>query len=148
MDVNDYLEKGINGGPVLKADEKRRYLGNFYERCYLTVTKKELALPYLWDALEKECADHEACLFMNQALASSLQTKAMAICQQHQREFMLVTSSVAMAEDTVMMVYATDHAVHIPSADIETKYHDVFATPVVEPDTHKKEGFFKRLFKK
>lgn len=147
MDVNDYLEKGINGGPTLKPDEKRRYLGNFYERCDLVVTKKELTLPYLWDALDKELSTNTACLFMHQALDQSIQSKAIQLCQRYQREFTIVTRTAPVEEETVMMVYAEKEAVHIESADIVDKYGNQFNKKDEAPQKEK-EGFFKRLFKK
>ena len=147
MDVNDYLENAMNGGPTLKPDEKRRYLGNFHERCYLDIEYQQLTLPYLWQVIEETLSKYEANLFMHSQLAPNIQRKIITLCQQYHRDFTLVTRNEAIQSDTVMIVYASKEAVHIKESNISAFQPKEIPQQTEKNKEKKKISFFKRLFK-
>ena len=140
MDVNDYLEKGINGGPQLKPDEKRRFLGNFLERCYFFVENKDLNDERAFPTMEHLMQKDSACLYIHSGLPMKIQTQAMQLAKKYNREFMIVTRDT-LDSDTVVFVYAAKQAI-----SKENRHINHFFITEEKKEAPKKKSFFQRLF--
>lgn len=141
-DVQDYLEKGMYGGPQIKPDEKRRYLGNFLERCYLYVENKDQKADNLWEQLENTLQKNEGTLYIHQQIPTTIQDRCIQLAQKYQRPFTMV-NGLPLADDTVILVYAAKEAVHVENPCFQAKEQQEQTATAKEHSS-----FWQRLFHK
>lgn len=153
-DVQDYLEKGMYGTPQIKPDEKRKYLGTFRERIYLSMTLAEMSntsnLAYFKEELAHN-PNHQ--VLINAALASHLQKTYMVAAQKANCSFKIVDTENQAQPEAIGLVYAGEEAVNIDPISVTEKYGKrtqqeakQIATTPVEPA--KKTSWLSQLFKR
>lgn len=150
-DVQDYLEKGMYGAPQIKPDEKRKYLGTFRERIYLSMTLAEMSkasnLAYFKAELTNN-PNHQ--VLINAALAPHLQNTYMVAAQKANCPFKIVDTENQTQPDAIGLVYAGETAVDIDPISVTEKYtkSPAPAKPDVTPEEPaKKKSWFSQLFK-
>lgn len=152
-DVQDYLEKGMYGAPQIKPDEKRKYLGTFRERIYLSMTLAEMSkannLAYFKEELTKN-PNHQ--VLINAALAPHLQNTYMVASQKANCSFKIVDTENQTQPEAIGLVYAGEEAVDIDPISVTEKYDHQPDAPNVEetkvPDRPpKKKSWLGQLFK-
>lgn len=145
MDVNDYLEKSINGTPQLKPDEKRRFLGNFKERCYFYVEHRQLQQATLFKTMKQLMQKNKGCLYIHSRLPMNIQNQAIQLAQSIQRDFMIVTKDT-LSNDSIIFVYATTTAVPQEHRNITYFFNDDESTE--ENNKQKKPSLWQRILHK
>lgn len=152
-DVQDYLDKGMYGAPQIKPDEKRKYLGTFRERIYLSMTLAEMSntrnLAYFKEELTNN-PNHQ--VLINAAVASHLQNTYMVASQKAKCPFKIVDTENQQQPDAIGLVYAGEEAVDIDPISVTEKYANLAPTPKPEPpilatDSAKKKSWLSKLFK-
>lgn len=144
--VQDYLDKGLSGTPQLKPEEKKKYLGTFRERIYLTMTFSEIQHSQAAAALTTELAQHpEGQLLLSGALDAPWLDQFVQLARGKNLHFTLVNTYEETSAEQIALVYAADYAVDLPTVAVSQKYADLFAqsTPTTTTD---KPSFFQRLF--
>lgn len=150
--VQDYLEKGLYGSPQIKPDEKRKYLGTFRERIYLTMTFSEITDSKKLKDLQAELTTNpKQQLLINGLVDSAIQKKYIALAQKENCLFTLVNSDVTDHQDSIALVYAADHAVDQTCVSVTERYPDIPETKsmpaeVSPVDYEKRKNFWRRLF--
>lgn len=145
-ELQQHLDKGMYGKPQINPDEQREYLGTFRERCYLSMTIKEMRRSeYLADLKKEVEKEPQAKLLINGAVSQSLQQQYIAFASKNSVDFTIVDSATAENEDKIGLLLVTDHAVDEAVIDVAEKYPDSQQAEEPKKET-KKKSFFDRLF--
>lgn len=139
------LDKGRYGTPLAKPEEQHRYLGTFRERCYLSMTIRQMQDPQnkacLITELKKQPA---AVILLNGKLPESLQSAYIELATKQQTRFTVINDFVDDAPESFGLLVVAKQAVNEEVIDVEKKY------PRTEKDTAapepEKESFWKKLF--
>ena len=142
-EMQKHLDKGTYGTPLVNPDEQHKYMGTFRERCYLTMTIRQMKAAQNQTALAKEIAQHpDATLLLNGKSPENLQTVYIQLATKNNLRFTIVNDFVSDDLDSFGAILAAKEAVNVEVVDVEKKY------PIkTEEKPEKKEGFWKRLFK-
>ena len=148
-DVQKHLDTGRYGTPQVNPDEQKKYLGTFRERCFLSMTIKEMKDLDYQAAVKAESEKHpEARLLINGGISDALQQKYIALATKAGIEFTIVSDATADSEDQIGLLLVTDHAVDEPVIDVAKKYpEDAPKTDSEADDDQGKADFWSRLFK-
>lgn len=122
-ELEQHLNASLHGVPELKATEKRKYLGTFRERVYLTITVAELATDWL-PVFEKEIvASADRLILINGNLDDQLIRPYLRTAAQHQINFTLKTGEEYQTTPGSMAIVITaSTAVNLPEVDIAKLY--------------------------
>ncbi|HZK37927.1 MAG TPA: YueI family protein [Clostridia bacterium] len=109
------IEYAIRGAPQIKADEKRKWLGEFRERVILGLTVEqshmEEALCHVEDALKHEMAD---IIIVNQDMLIEMMAKYMRLAKDTGKRFKSVATD---SEEAMGLVVASSEAVKIENVE-------------------------------
>lgn len=147
-DVNDYLEKGIYGGPQIKPEEKNKYLGTYRERIFFALTTTEMALPDSLNLIKHKLTEnpnHQ--LLINGDIDFDLQCSFMAVAKKTHTEFKIVNPEGAAKKSEIGLVYCSTDAVNITNISLQGLTNE----PQDEPAENKnltKPSFFQKLWQK
>lgn len=142
--LQEHLDKGMYGTPLLKPDEQRKYLGTFRERVYLTMTIRQMKDADNQKNLIQEIRKHPECrLFLNGEINSQLQSRYIRLVKETKIPFTLVNNQVTNDPDSIGLVLYAKEAVDEPVIDVEAKYPEAVEVPKEKPE---KKGIWQRLF--
>lgn len=154
-DIQDYLDKGINGAPQLRPDEKRKFLGTYRERVVFVLTYDELTKDQ-YKAFCLEQIEHypNGTILINANVNMTIQSQIMKLSQEQQVTFRLVdTNDLTPKPESIALVYTLDHAIDkediyltMPIKKTSPELEKSVVNPVSE--VPKAESFFKKLFKR
>lgn len=143
-ELQQHLDKGQYGTPRINPDEQRKYLGTFRERCFLSMTVKEMENPLDRDHLLTEIQKYpEGKLLINGAVPETLQSTFIALASKNSVDFTIVNDATVDSEESIGLLLVADHAVNEEIIDVEQKY------PLKEDETtdsKEKKSFFDKLF--
>lgn len=109
------IEYAIRGAPQIKADEKRKWLGEFRERVILGLTIEQShmkeAPDCVEDALKHNMAD---VIIVNQNMTAEMMSKYMRLAQNTGKRFKSVATN---NEEAMGVVVASDKAVEIENVE-------------------------------
>jgi uncharacterized protein YueI len=147
--VEQRLETGMMGKPKLKADEQRKYLGNFRERVELTMTNEEIFKDICFETFTnklKEGFKEEVILFLHADLDTATLSKYTRLAKQFDINCMTKQTNMPITPETIVLVLAAkDLAVNVEQIDIEEMIPKQQGSPVT---TQKKKGLLDKLFHK
>ena len=133
-DLQQRLDKGMYGTPLVNPEEQHKYMGTFRERCRLSMTVAEMKDAQNQKHLLEELAKHpEVTVLLNGEISSDLQST-----------FKIVNNFVENNPDSLGLLLAEKHAVDEPVIDVTEKYPQATETPKEEPTA--KKGFWQKLF--
>ncbi|MEY8446651.1 YueI family protein [Enterococcus ratti] len=142
-DVQNRLDKGIYGTPLINPEEQHKYMGTFRERCYLSMTITEMNDPQNKEHFLKELEKQpDATVLLNGLLPLTIQNQYIQLAAKKNVRFTVVNDYVSDAPNSFGLLLADKEAVNEPIIDIEEKY------PKNErlPSNEKKKRFWERLF--
>lgn len=144
-ELQQHLDKGRYGSPRINPDEQRKYLGTFRERCFVSMTVREMDCKKDRENLIEEIKKHpEGKLLINGEVNEKLQKEFIALASKNATDFTIVNDATVESEDSIGVLLVTDHAVNEEIIDIEEKYPSNATEETAEPK--KKKSFFSRLF--
>ncbi|MBO0452091.1 MULTISPECIES: YueI family protein [Enterococcus] len=144
-ELQQHLDKGRYGSPRINPDEQRKYLGTFRERCFVSMTVREMSSKQDREHLIEEIKKHpEGKLLINGEVSESLQKDFIGLASKNATDFTIVNDAKVESEDSIGVLLVTDHAVNEEIIDIEEKYSSNQAEDNTEPK--KKRSFFSKLF--
>lgn len=143
-DLQQHLDKGIYGTPLVNPDEQHKYMGTFRERCYLSMTIQQMKDPDDKAGFLQELAKHQdATVLLNGKMPESLQATYIQLATKQQAKFTIINDFVKADPDSFGLLLVAKEAVNEPVIDVEAKY----PTPSTNTTEEKKEGFFSKFFK-
>ncbi|KAF1300892.1 MULTISPECIES: YueI family protein [Enterococcus] len=143
--LQQHLDKGRYGAPLVKPEEQHKYMGTFRERCYLSMTIAEMKKKTNQEKLVLELDKHQdVTILLNGQLPATLQGEYIQLATKHQAKFTIV-NDVDNKPDSFGLLLTAKEAVNEPEIDVEKKYPE---EPVkeTEPEDPDKESFWKKLF--
>lgn len=144
-ELQQHLDKGRYGTAKINPDEQRKYLGTFRERCFLSMTVKEMANQADRENLLKEVKKHpEGKLLINGDTNTELQQTFISLASKNAVDFTIVNDATVENEDSIGVLLVTDHAVNEAIIDVEEKYPLDGTDDKDQPK--EKKSFFGRLF--
>ncbi|MDT2753864.1 YueI family protein [Enterococcus pseudoavium] len=144
-ELQQHMDKGRYGAPLVNPDEQRKYLGTFRERCFVSMTVKEMENKQHQQHLVTEIKKHpEGRLLINGAISEELQRTFIGLASKNAVDFTIVNDATAESEDSIGVLLVTDHAVNQEIIDIEEKYQTKNVDSKAE--TKPKKSFFSKLF--
>lgn len=144
-ELQQHMDKGRYGAPLVNPDEQRKYLGTFRERCFVSMTVKEMENKQHQQHLVTEIKKHpEGRLLINGAISEELQRAFIGLASKNAVDFTIVNDATAESEDSIGVLLVTDHAVNEQIIDIESKYQANNADE--DKANGEKKSFFSRLF--
>lgn len=145
-ELQQHLDKGIYGTPLVNPDEQHHYLGTFRERVYITMTVLQMKNATLRESLKKAIQEHpDATMLLNGAVDQSVQSLYIKMASELNIHFTVVNDHVSNTDDAMGLVLTAKEAVNEQTVDIAEKYTIPAAQPQTAP---KKAGFWDRLFHK
>ncbi len=143
-DVQNHLDKGMYGTPLVNPEEQHKYLGTFRERCYLSMSINEMSDPANKERFLKEIEKQpEATILLNGTLPLAIQNQYIQLATKNNVRFTVVNDFVSDEPDSIGLLLAANHAVNEPVIDVEKKY------PKEKPESQektKKKSLWDRLF--
>ncbi|OJG39100.1 hypothetical protein RV01_GL001622 [Enterococcus dispar] len=145
-ELQQHLDKGRYGTPLVNPDEQHKYMGTFRERCYLSMTIAQMKSDTDKDNFLTELKKHEdATVLLNGQMSESLQAEYIQLATKNHAKFTVVNDFVDANPDSFGLLLVAKEAVNEPVIDVEKKYpEETKTTEKKEPE--KKHGFFDRLF--
>ena len=144
-ELQQHLDKGRFGAARINPDEQRKYLGTFRERCFASMTVREMKNQQDQKNLITEIKKYpEGKLLINGAVDEKVQADFIALASKNSVDFTIVNDATVESEDSIGLLLVTDHAVNEEIIDIEEKYPST-NSDIKEP-SEKKKSFFGRLF--
>ena len=144
-DLQQRLDKGMYGTPLVNPEEQHKYMGTFRERCRLSMTVAEMKDAQNQKHLLEELAKHpEVTVLLNGEISSDLQSTYIKLLNQHGATFKIVNNFVENNPDSLGLLLAEKNAVDEPVIDVTEKYPQATETPKEEPTA--KKGFWQKLF--
>ncbi|MBM6753324.1 YueI family protein [Lactobacillus alvi] len=121
--LEQHLNASLYGVPELKAVEKRKYLGTFRERVYLTIKVTQLSTDWL-PVFEKEIVKSaDRLVLINGNLDDRLIRPYLRVAAQHQVNFTLKTGSeYQITPESLAIVITASTAVNLAEVDIAKLY--------------------------
>lgn len=132
-ELQQHMDKGRYGTPQVNPDEQRKYLGTFRERCFLSMTVKEMGNPTDRDHLLTEIQKYpEGKLLINGEVPETLQSTFIALASKNSVDFTIVNDATVDSEDSIGLLLVTDHAVNEEIIDIEknTRLKQMMKLPI------------------
>lgn len=144
-ELQQHLDKGRFGAARINPDEQRKYLGTFRERCFASMTVREMKNQQDQKNLITEIKKYpEGKLLINGAVDEKVQADFITLASKNSVDFTIVNDATVESEDSIGLLLVTDHAVNEEIIDIEEKYPSTNSDSK-EP-SEKKKSFFGRLF--
>lgn len=144
-ELQQHLDKGRYGAPLVNPDEQRKYLGTFRERCFASMTVREMRNKADQQHLITEIKKHpEGKLLINGSVDENVQSDFIALASKNSADFTIVNDATVDSEDSIGVLLVTDHAVNEAVIDIEQKYPSNHSTE--DEASPKKKSFFGKLF--
>lgn len=144
-ELQQHLDKGRFGAARINPDEQRKYLGTFRERCFVSMTVREMKNQQDRDHLITEIQKYpEGKLLINGAVDEKVQKDFIALASKNSADFTIVNDATVDSEDSIGVLLVTDHAVNEEIIDIEEKYPPTALKD--EEGSKKKKSLFGRLF--
>ncbi|MGK0552144.1 YueI family protein [Enterococcus faecalis] len=144
-DLQQHLDKGMYGTPLINPEEQHKYMGTFRERCYLTMTVAEMKNAQHHQHLLTELTKHpDAFVLLNGSISSELQGTYVKLLNDQATKFTIVNNFVENAPDAFGLIVAAKEAVDEPVIDIDQKYPQLAKTQSEVPKP--KKNFWQRLF--
>lgn len=144
-ELQQHLDKGRFGAARVNPDEQRKYLGTFRERCFASMTIREMRNQQDREHLISEIQKYpEGKLLINGAVDGNLQNSFIALASKNSVDFTIVNDATVDSEDSIGVLLVTDHAVNQEIIDIEEKYSSQNDDETVE--SKPKKSFFGRFF--
>ncbi|MDK8541839.1 MAG: YueI family protein, partial [Enterococcus faecalis] len=129
-DLQQRLDKGMYGTPLVNPEEQHKYMGTFRERCRLSMTVAEMKDAQNQKHLLEELAKHpEVTVLLNGEISSDLQSTYIKLLNQHGANFKIVNNFVENNPDSLGLLLAEKHAVDEPVIDVTEKYPQATETP-------------------
>lgn len=145
-ELQQHLDKGRYGTPLVNPDEQHKYMGTFRERCYLSMTIAQMKNPTDKDSFLTELKKHEdATILLNGQMPESLQGEYIQLATKNNAKFTVVNDFVDANPDSFGLLLVAKEAVNEPVIDVEKKYPEENEEKT-EQKPEKKAGFFERLF--
>lgn len=145
-ELQQHLDKGRYGTPLVNPDEQHKYMGTFRERCYLSMTIAQMKNPTDKDSFLTELKKHEdATILLNGQMSESLQGEYIQLATKNNAKFTVVNDFVDANPDSFGLLLVAKEAVNEPVIDVEKKYPEENEEKT-EQKPEKKTGFFERLF--
>jgi uncharacterized protein YueI len=143
-DLQQRLDKGMYGTPLINPEEQHKYMGTFRERCYLTMTVAEMKVARNRQHLLEELKKHpETTVLLNGSISSDLQGTYVKLLNDQGVRFTIVNNFVENEPDALGLIVAAKEAVNEPVIDVEEKYPAPAPEATKEPQ---KKSFWQRLF--
>lgn len=143
-ELQQHLDKGRYGAPKINADEQRKYLGTFRERCFVSLTIRQMRNQQDRTHLIEEINKYpEGKLLINGGVSEQLQSEFIGLASKHAVDFTIVNDAQVENEESIGVLLVTDHAVDEAIIDIEEKYP---AEKTAEEAKPKKKGLLGKLF--
>lgn len=118
-DLQQRLDKGMYGTPLVNPEEQHKYMGTFRERCRLSMTVAEMKDAQNQKHLLEELAKHpEVTVLLNGEISSDLQSTYIKLLNQHGATFKIVNNFVENNPDSLGLLLAEKHAVDEPVIDV------------------------------
>lgn len=148
--VEKRLDMSLSQKPILKADEKKKYLGNFRERIVLTMTLSESQSEYYQQSL-KEFVEkgfkYEVAFHLNSELDSHIQSVFIQLAQRMNIPFVIHNLDSSLTKDSLVFAIATKTmALNQEIIDIAALFPETMQQ-VPKEKTLKKKGFFSKFFR-
>lgn len=144
-ELQQHLDKGRFGAGRINPDEQRKYLGTFRERCFVSMTVREMRSQQDREHLLSEIQKYpEGKLLINGSVDDKVQKDFIALASRNSVDFTIVNDATVDSEDSIGLLLVTDHAVNEEIIDIEEKYPQEKNTDTEAPK--EKKSFFGRLF--
>ena len=141
------IDQSASGRPLVKPDEQAMYLGSFRERCYISMTvkqmKKETNKTLLTRALT---AYPEAKVLIHGNLPTSLQSNYIQIVTTNKHAFTIVTPKQPLNDDVIGLLLVSDQAVHEEIIDLEEKFQKNESKVTPHKESKEKKGFWSKWF--
>lgn len=145
-ELQQHLDKGRYGTPLVNPDEQHKYMGTFRERCYLSMTIAQMKNPTDKDSFLTELKKHEdATILLNGQMPERLQGEYIQLATKNNAKFTVVNDFVDANPDSFGLLLVAKEAVNEPVIDVEKKYPEENEEKT-EQKPEKKTGFFERLF--
>ncbi|WP_303754074.1 YueI family protein [Enterococcus sp. S86.2] len=145
-ELQQHLDKGRYGTPLVNPDEQHKYMGTFRERCYLSMTIAQMKNPTDKDSFLTELKKHEdATILLNGQMPESIQGEYIQLATKNNAKFTVVNDFVDANPDSFGLLLVAKEAVNEPVIDVEKKYPEENEEKT-EQKPEKKTGFFERLF--
>ena len=119
-ELQQHLDKGRFGAARINPDEQRKYLGTFRERCFASMTVREMKNQQDQKNLITEIKKYpEGKLLINGAVDEKVQADFIALASKNSVDFTIVNDATVESEDSIGLLLVTDHAVNEEIIDIE-----------------------------
>lgn len=143
-ELQQHLDKGRYGAKI-NPDEQRKYLGTFRERCFVSMTVREMRNQQDRNNLIEELKKYpEGKLLINGGVSEQLQSEFIGLASKNATDFTIVNDAQVESEESIGVLLVTDHAVNQEIIDIEEKYQTKNVDSKAE--TKPKKSFFSKLF--
>jgi len=124
-DLQQRLDKGMYGTPLVNPEEQHKYMGTFRERCRLSMTVAEMKDAQNQKHLLEELAKHpEVTVLLNGEISSDLQSTYIKLLNQHGATFKIVNNFVENNPDSLGLLLAEKHA--SPASLTQSHRHTTF----------------------
>lgn len=144
-ELQQHLDKGRFGAGRINPDEQRKYLGTFRERCFVSMTVREMRSQQDREHLLSEIQKYpEGKLLINGSVDDKVQKDFIALASKNSVDFTIVNDATVDSEVSIGLLLVTDHAVNEEIIDIEEKYPQGKNTD--KEALKEKKSFFGRLF--
>ncbi|BAK20794.1 YueI family protein [Melissococcus plutonius] len=141
--LQQHLDEGMHGIPLIKPDEQHRYMGTFRERCYLTMTLTQMEKPENQLNLLKELQKHpNVTSLLNGKMSPDLQNTYIKLINKNNNHFTIINDFVENKPDAFGLIVTANEAVNEPIIDIEKKY----PLNSQKKSGNKPKGFWHKLF--
>ena len=145
-ELQQHLDKGRYGTPLVNPDEQHKYMGTFRERCYLSMTIAQMKSSTDKESFLTELKKHEdATILLNGQMPESLQSEYIQLATKNHAKFTVVNDFVDANPDSFGLLLVAKEAVNEPVIDVEKKYPEE-KKATEKKDAEKKHGFFDRFF--
>ena len=119
-ELQQHLDKGRYGSPRINPEEQRKYLGTFRERCFVSMTIREMKNNQDRHYLIEEIKKHpEGKLLINGAVPDTLQSEFIGLASKNAADFTIINDATVEDEESIGVLLVTDHAVNEEIIDIE-----------------------------
>lgn len=146
-ELQQHLDKGRYGTPLVNPDEQHKYMGTFRERCYLSMTIAQMKNSTDKDSFLTELKKHEdATILLNGQMPESLQGEYIQLATKNNAKFTVVNDFVEAKPDSFGLLLVAKEAVNEPVIDVEQKYPEEDDKKNSNKSLEKKLGFFDHLF--
>ncbi len=96
--LEEYIKYGVSGVPVLKREEKKKFLGEFKERVILAIENQYLKNNECFEKIEEVIQKKSVNkIIVNSSLNSQLRGKCMKLAKQYHKDFKLINGETTMA---------------------------------------------------